>query len=108
MGNLRDEELRMLTFATFKNAAQTAAIDEKLIRAVGLLTNSSVHALDSRLLFIDDEAREFEIEKEELAEARKTGLFIHPETGSPVEHFESKIIPFFVPSEKFKRLRAAQ
>jgi hypothetical protein len=108
MSRLSDDELQMWTFATFKKAVERAAIDEELIRAIGLLTNSSVHALDSRLLFIDDDEREFEIEKEELAAARKTGFFIHPETGRPVHHFESKIIPFFVPSEKFKRLRAHQ
>jgi len=107
LSDLRDEELRMLTFATFKKAVERAAIDEQLIRAVALLTTSSVHALDSKLLFIDDDARKFEIDKEELAAARKTGEFIHPETGRSVEQFESKIIPYFVPSEKFKRLRAS-
>jgi hypothetical protein len=106
MDELPDDEMNMLTFASFMNLVERAKIDEELIRAVGLLSNTSVHALDSKLLFIDDDDREFEIEKEELAAARKSGEFIHPESGAPVPQFESKIISYFVPSDKFKKLRA--
>lgn len=106
LSTLPDEEAKMLTFASFKNAANKPSIDEELIRAVALLANTSIHALDSKLLFIDDNDREFEIEKDFLADARRDGEFIHPETGIPVDEFESKIIPFFVPSDKFRRLRA--
>jgi hypothetical protein len=106
LDGLPDEELRMLTFASFMNAMHREAIDEELIRAVSLLANTSIHALDSRLLFIDDEEREFEIEKEELAAAKASGEFIHPESGEPVKEFEEKIIPYFVPSQKFMKARA--
>ena len=106
LSTLSDEETRMLTFTSFKNVVDKKSIDEELIRAISLLANTSIHALDSKLLFVDDDEHEFEIDKEELAKAKRTGFLIHPETGEPVEEFESKIIPFFVPSEKFRRLRA--
>lgn len=106
MEKLPDEEMSMLTFTSLMNLVDRAGIDEDLLLAVGLLSNTSIHALDSKLLFIDDDEREFEVPKEELAEAQRTGEFVHPETGQPVDHFESKIVPFFVPSEKFRKLRA--
>ena len=106
LGKLPDEELSMLTFTSFMNLADRGGIDDDLIRAVGLLSNTSIHALDSKLLFIDDDDREFEVEKEELLAARNSGNFIHPESGKPVDQFESKIIPFFVPSDKLRRLKA--
>ena len=106
LARLPDDQLQMLTFTSFMNLADRGRIDEDLIRAVGLLSNTSIHALDSKLLFIDDDEREYEVDKEELAEAKNTGEFIHPESGKPVDHFESKMIPFFVPSDKLRKLMA--
>lgn len=98
---LPSDELAMLTFTSLKNAAGEKEITQQVLDAVTLLSSTSIHALDTHLLFIDDDEREFEIKKKELAEARKTGQFIHPETGTAVVDFESKIIPFFVPSRRF-------
>lgn len=106
LSRLSDDELKMLTFYSMRNAAGYDDVDENLIRAVAILVNSSIHALDSKLLLIDDDEREFEIDKRELAEARRNGVFIHPESGKPVRDFESKIIPFFVATNEFKRLKA--
>lgn len=101
LNELPVSEMRMLTFTSFKNAAGEKELSEELLRAVALLANSSIHALDTKLLFIDDEDNEFEIEKRDLADARRIGEFIHPETGRGVRDFESKIVPYFVPSKRF-------
>jgi hypothetical protein len=95
------EELEMLAFASFKNAAGAQEISDEIVRAVTLLSSTSIHALDTKLLFVDDDESEFEIEKSALAAARDSGLFIHPKTGIPVSDFEARIIPFFVPSKRF-------
>src|ERR1035441_5259414 len=90
---LPNEEAEMLTFTSFKKAVGDEEVSEPLIRAVALLANTSIHALDTKLLFIDDEENEFPVEKAELAKARSKGVFIHPETGDPVLNFERMIVP---------------
>ena len=50
---------------------------------------------------MDDDNSEHELSPVELAEARATGLLIHPETGESVPEFEAKVVPFFVPSARF-------
>lgn len=105
LGASSADELAMLTFTDLKEAAGELEITEEVIRAVTLLSSTSIHALDTHLLFIDDEDHEFEIEKAQLAEARKRGVFIHPKTGTQVPDFESKIVPFFVPSQRFLSLK---
>jgi hypothetical protein len=105
MHALPEDELSMLTFTSLKNAAGEQEINQRIVDAVTLLSSTSIHALDTHLLFIDDDEQEFEIPKGELAEARREGVFIHPNTGEPVADFEAKIIPFFVPSKRFLSFR---
>lgn len=102
---LPDDELSMLTFTSLRNAAGEEDINARIIDAVTLLSSTSIHALDTHLLFIDDDEQEFEISKAMLAEARQTGVFIHPQTGEPVADFEHKVVPFFVPSKRFLSFR---
>ena len=94
-------EMQMLTFGSFKEALGQKEITDEVVRAVALLANTSIHALDTKLLFIDDNENEFELEKNDLAEACLKGEFFHPETGIGVRDFESKIVPYFVPSQRF-------
>ncbi|WP_316233406.1 hypothetical protein [Bradyrhizobium sp. SZCCHNPS2010] len=95
------DEMQMLTFSSFKEAMGEKELTDHVVRAVALLANTSIHALDTKLLFVDDDENEFELEKSDLAEARRRGEFIHPETGIGIRDFESKIVPYFVPSQRF-------
>jgi hypothetical protein len=98
---LPKDELQMLTFTSLQHAAGEESVTDDLLRAVSLLANTSIHALDSKLLFIDDDEREFDVSKAELSVARLKGVFIHPDSGQPVPNFEKKIVPYFVPSDRF-------
>jgi hypothetical protein len=91
----------MLTFGTLAKAAGKDHVDNELMQALAILTGSRVAALDPRALLVDEDETEHEIAPEELAEARATGQLIHPETGEQVFEYESKVIPFFVPSARF-------
>jgi hypothetical protein len=104
--DIPNDQLEMLTFSSIMKVAGADDVDADLVGAVSLLSNNSIHALETRLLFIDDDNRRLKIDKKELAEARRKGIFIHPESGEPVEDFESKIIPYFVPTADFLRLKA--
>lgn len=103
---LPEDELEMLTFVSFSNAVGAKEVNEDVVRAVALLANTSIHALDTKLLFVDDDEEEYEIEKITLATARTNGKFIHPVTGEEVEDFEEKIIPYFVPTERLLNLKS--
>ena len=101
MSKVPVEQLQMLTFASFKDVAKKNELDSELLNAVTILTSSKVAALDTHAMLVDDDDREHEIPLEYLAHARLTGEFIHPETGEPVQDFEARVFPFFVPSATF-------
>lgn len=95
-------ELQMLTFTSFMNATGKQEIDSQLLKAIAVLVNSSHALLVTHAMLVDEEDQEYEIAPEEWADARETGHLIHPLTGMPVEDFESKVFPFFVPSQYFQ------
>ena len=94
-------QLEMLTYKTFANALEKRSIDQEVVSAVALLTAPPVDLLDVHMLFIDDDDSEYEIASKDFAEIRLSGRMYHPDTGAPVEDFEKKLFPFFVPSERF-------
>lgn len=96
------EQLQVMTFRTLTHAAGKISFDEDVLKAVAVLTSSRVALLDAKTLLIDDDDEEYEMELDELAEARSKGQLIHPETGYPVPDFEEKVFPIFIPSLKFR------
>lgn len=101
-----EEHLRMLTYYSIGRILEREPLDENVLRAVTILVSTKVHALERRFLFIDDEKQEYELDNEEIEEVQRTGNLVHPETGDVVEDFESKLVPFFVPSDSFLRMKA--
>jgi len=101
MAALPADQLGMLTFRALVSAAGKERLDDELMRALTILVSSRIAALDARALLVDDDQSEHELDPQELAEARATGRLVHPETGELVPEFESKVIPFFVPSARF-------
>jgi len=101
LASLPAEQLQMITFRTLSSGVGKDHIDDELMRALTILVSSRVAALDAHALFVDEDQLEHELTPEELAQARATGRLVHPETGELVSEFESKVIPFFVPSARF-------
>lgn len=99
--SVNPQQLKMITFRDLVAATGRKQIDSDLLTAVAMLTNSTMSILDARALLVDEDSTEHEISPEDFAQARKEGFLIHPETGLEVENFESHIIPFFVPTERF-------
>ncbi|CAN7323249.1 hypothetical protein ELH58_10325 [Rhizobium ruizarguesonis] len=97
------DQLQFLTFTTLSQAAGREAIDTEVLAAINLLTGSRLAILESHAMLIDDDDTEHELSPEEFAEARKTGMLIHPGTGEAVPDFESHLIPFFTPTEELQR-----
>lgn len=93
-------ELRFLTFTTLCNATGRKSVDGDLLAAVNILASSRLALFDAHALFVDDDETEHEISPAEIAEARATGEFIHPETGERVSDYERHIIPFFTPNKR--------
>jgi hypothetical protein len=71
MSEQPDERLRMMTFFTICSILDRAPLDEEVCRAITILVSSRVHALDTYLLFIDQENNEYELSQQELEEVQK-------------------------------------
>lgn len=98
--NLPIGEQEFLTFRSLSHAAGKDGVDSELLKAVMILASSKIAALDARALLVDDDDTEHEIDPEELAEARRSGELVHPETGEIIVDFEDRVVPFFVPSAR--------
>lgn len=95
-------ERRMLTFRAICRAARKKRVDDELLSALNVLVGSTVAALDARAMLVDEDQTEYELDPQTFAKAQATGELIHPETGEPVPEFATRIVPFFVPSERFE------
>jgi len=100
--SLPENQVRMLTFRSFGDAVGKDGVDDELLRALTILVSSRLAAFDARALLVDDDDSEHELSAKELEKARATGVLIHPETGEAVPDFESRVIPFFVPSARLR------
>lgn len=105
MGQLDDQELRMLTIPTLLRSVGCDEVTQEFLAALAILVSSTVHVLDAKAFYSEDDDNEFHVDASELAVARRTGAMEHPATGELIENFESKLIPYFESSERFLRAR---
>ena len=69
-----------------------------LLQMTQYLAGAGVQLLDVRFeLIIDDEV--FDLDSEYLEDARRTNRLMHPEAGVEIFDYESKVYPYFVPSQ---------
>lgn len=93
-------ELEFLTFRSILNVLSRRDIDSNVIYAVNILCSDRISALESHIMFVDEDSQEYEIDLVDFEEAKSTGILVHPETGDPVVDFEAKVFPFFTPTER--------
>ncbi|WP_202758395.1 hypothetical protein [Delftia acidovorans] len=97
----RPEELLQITFGLIGYAAKVKM--EEAIPIAHYFLGPSNHLLDKRFLFsYSDE--DYEIEPDVLAEARRSMIFYHPDTGEEVWNYEEYIFLYFVLSDAGVRL----
>jgi hypothetical protein len=101
IAGLPQSNRRMLTYRTLLVAAGKARVDDDLLAAVNILVNSPIAVFDAHGIFIDDDDDEFELSPEELLDATRKGVFVHPQSGEVVANYKEKIVPFFTPSSRF-------
>ncbi|HWX50530.1 MAG TPA: hypothetical protein VNZ61_20990 [Roseomonas sp.] len=104
MALLPAQQREMFTFGNFCRMVGKVKPDLELLTAVTILVGSKIQALDARALFVDEQQKEHEIDLDELSEAKRSGALVHPVTGTLVTEYEAAVIPFFVPSPKFRKL----
>ncbi|MGL5837023.1 MAG: hypothetical protein ACRCY3_00815 [Sphingorhabdus sp.] len=85
----------MLTFGDFKKLAGADYDQEELQRAVAILV-SRYHALEMRLVFIDDEEGPIYLEPYEQQDFIDTGKLTHPKRGVVVDGGEDRTFPYYV------------
>ena len=89
------EESVMLTFGDFKKLAGAEFNQEELQRAIAILV-SRYHALEMRLVFIDDDEGPIYLEPDEQQDFIDTGKLTHPHHGVVVDGGEDRTFPFYV------------
>ncbi|WP_188009240.1 hypothetical protein [Grimontia hollisae] len=108
---LDSSHLQHITFGTLFQVLSIDSDDEvaysHLVKVTDYLTSYRLHLLDMQFHFIDSELSDpFPVDKSELHQALKSGLFYHPLTGLEVFDFKDRIYPYFEPSEELQQYRA--
>jgi len=101
------QELRQLSPTTFARAVGIDAPNELLLKAITILSATSVKILEPHFLFVDDDEKEYEVTRESLRQAQRQGTLEHPNTGNEVADYAPHILPYFSPTEEFMQLRGA-
>lgn len=89
------EDSVMLTFGDFKNIAGASYDQEELQRAIAILV-SRYHALEMRLVFIDETDGPIYLQPDEQQDFIETGKLTHPHNGVVVEGGEERTFPYYV------------
>jgi hypothetical protein len=105
MTPLEDQELRMLTIPTLLRATGRENVDAEFLASVAILVSSTIHVLDAKAFFCDDDG-EVHVDTQELAEARQRGTLEHPTSGELIDDFEDRLILYFQSSKRFLKARA--
>lgn len=90
------EKLQHLTYGMLAMVGKCES-EEVASRVIAYLSGDVTHVLEMRFEFIDGNEI-YPLESKEIAEARRERCFIHPDTGFPVDDYESHIYIYFVPT----------
>jgi hypothetical protein len=106
LGARRCENLEMLTYQSLAKATHRGIDDPTLVMAVQfLVTSERFHLLDQHYLVIDEhEPDGVMISDEEVAEAYRTGVLIHP-SGNEISDFENILLPYFSASADLRAIK---
>lgn len=96
------QSLRHITFGALSRAANLQNTQD-VIPASRYLIGARVSLLSPKFEFIEDDFIE-DVPLEEVAEAKKAGIFYHPDRGVPVKDFESKFFMYFTLSPEAQDL----
>lgn len=94
--NAPAQKLQMLTYSDVASILGKQSVDNEVLQTIAILTSSTCHVLDSKLLFIDrDTGEEFELNDDQARLAVLKDEFAHPEKGTLVPNFKKMLHPFF-------------
>lgn len=92
---LPETEARMLSLGYFKRVSGARAVDEALMKALGLLTSGDHPALVRHFVFFDDDGQEYPVAAKDYEQATVDGWLVHPRTGEPDPKFRERTYLFF-------------
>ncbi|EPJ8754582.1 hypothetical protein ABOC32_01825 [Pseudomonas sp. WOUb67] len=98
---LSDKVINHLTFTRISKIISAPDISLAIL-TVQYLTGYPLRILEAKFEFIDGD-ESYPVTSEELSEARRTGVFYHPESGQSFEGFETKIYPYFTIGQAFSQ-----
>lgn len=100
------ERLQRVTFGSLSTAAGLENVQD-VVLAVQYLSGARLRLLEPQFTFILGD-HEFDIPNEDVAEARRTNVFYHPELGEPVPDFEDTLYMYFAVSPEGVELSGAR
>lgn len=84
---------------------KTKSSSEDIFQAISAMIKNNLPVLDIKFEFIEfEDSAPIEIPNEDIIEAHITNIFIHPNTGEPVESFKNKIFMYFSLSDFGKEI----
>ncbi|MCG7869362.1 MAG: hypothetical protein JAY74_23690 [Candidatus Thiodiazotropha taylori] len=94
------QELEHISQASIQKILGNKFNLEPIIESIQFLAGNYIKLLDINFEFIDENDDIFPLERGDIAEARKIGVFAHPTTGDPVDNFEEKVFLYYQPNPK--------
>lgn len=91
-------ELRHLSQASVYRIVGSRFSPDLIIESVQFLAGSYINLIDIGFELIDENDDIFELDKSDIANARRTGTLAHPNTGLPVENYEEKVFLYYQPT----------
>lgn len=95
--------LEHISYGSLKKVVGGPFEDIEILQTIQYFCGDRVHLLSSKFEFIENDDIS-PISDLEVLEARKTGIFIHPKTGEPIDNFEDKVFIYFQPTDLVKSL----
>lgn len=96
----RRDAIKHLSYSNIARVMETAR-PELALKAAQYFSGDHVKILQMRFELITDHECLL-LDNEQIYNAELTGELIHPETGRPVENYESFVFPFFTPTEEVR------
>lgn len=93
-----DRNIKHITHSRLRDIVGQEYSDIDLLKAVQYLCGQSVHLLEIKFEFIDNEYIH-QLSKSEVKSAQENGGLVHPATGEYLMDFEDKIFIYFEPSK---------
>lgn len=92
-------QLKHLTYGSLKIAIGEYRSDVDFLKVIQYLCGDRVHVLSIHFELMENNDY-FQLDYDDIRDAKNTGRLVHPETGEYIDNFEEKVLMYFTPGSK--------